>query len=259
MGAEVSQQQREISVVPWVHGFFASQQWNGFEIDSSLERFSGNNSVAELNRYRDEVLFSGGMAEAAGIVQTLSGPLGGFGQISNSVGLVALVISMILENVAKNMGKQTMGTADLLRRVFAEEKANEVRDLMDEYIKQLRINLRDQAGLIESTKRLQSQLSTQLTRLENSMVKDNQITMSARHLNQWMNGAAFHTQMMIHLERLEETDGTKANTVAGIYQQQAGILLDKYKSHLKENLKTEMISYYVPEHYQYPGLSNDFH
>lgn len=66
------------------------------------------------------------MAEAAGIVKTLSGPLGGYGPIPNTVGLVALVISIILEDVAKNMGKQTVGTADLLRRVFAEEKANEV-------------------------------------------------------------------------------------------------------------------------------------
>ncbi|KAJ4940401.1 hypothetical protein JOQ06_026704, partial [Pogonophryne albipinna] len=53
---------------------------------------------------------------------------------------------------------------------------------------------------------------------KNSMLVDGQ--MNSRLLKQWVNHAAFHTQMLIHQARLEVADGSRAVQAAGVYQGQ---------------------------------------
>lgn len=65
---------------------------------------------------------------------------------------------------------------------------------------------------------------------KNSMLRDGH--MNTRFLKQWLNGAAFHTQMLIHQARLEGAGGSRATQAAGIYQQQLNLLLEKYKNYL---------------------------
>lgn len=91
---------------------------------SSLQRFSGLNSADELNNYRDQVLYIG---EAASVVSEVGNVLGGLSSVPHAVGLGALIISLALDVVAKSLNKETMGTAEMLERVFAQEKAKEVR------------------------------------------------------------------------------------------------------------------------------------
>ncbi|XP_010768253.1 uncharacterized protein isoform X3 [Notothenia coriiceps] len=150
--------------------------------------------------------------------------------VPNAVGLGALVISMMLEIILKSLGQKTVGTAEMLQRVFAEEKGNEVRDLMDEYLKRLQINLGKPQLQLAETRQIESDLSAQLTRLKNSMLVDGHL--DSRLLKQWVNGAAFHTQMLIHQARLEGADGSRAVRAAGVYQQQLNVIMDKYKNYL---------------------------
>lgn len=63
------------------------------------------------------------------------------------------------------------------------------------------------------------------------MLKDGH--MNSRLLKQWVNGAAFHTQMLIHQARLEGASGSRAVQAAGVYQQQLNLLLENYKSYLE--------------------------
>lgn len=93
---------------------------------SSLLSYSGLNSTLVLDDYRDHVLYSEHIDQAAA-VEKLGSALGGLSFVPNAVGLGALVISMILEVVGKSLQKPTMGTAEMLQRVFAQEKASEVR------------------------------------------------------------------------------------------------------------------------------------
>lgn len=92
---------------------------------SSLQRFSGLNSAEELNNYRDQVLYRG--EQVASVVRKVGNVLGGISVVPNAVGLGALIISLALDVVAKSLNKETMGTAEMLERVFAQEKAKEVR------------------------------------------------------------------------------------------------------------------------------------
>ncbi|XP_063338315.1 uncharacterized protein LOC134633388 [Pelmatolapia mariae] len=203
-------------------------QLDEFKIDSSLQRFSGLNSAEELNNYRDQVLYS---REVASVVSEVGNVLGGLSSVPHAVGLGALIISLALDVVAKSLNKETMGTAEMLERVFAQEKAKEVRDLMHEYLKRMQINLRNSPLQLSDTRQSEIALSAQLTRLKNSMLIDEH--MDTQFLKQWVNGAAFHTQMLIHQARLEsagEPDGSRAVRAAGIYQQDMNLLMEKFKT-----------------------------
>ncbi|XP_044035297.1 uncharacterized protein LOC122867913 [Siniperca chuatsi] len=249
MGQSLSPEERLVELDKYPEALFTSKQWHSIGIDSSLLSYSGLNSTEVLDGYRDQVL---GFSEAAATVEKLGSALGGLTLVPNAVGLGALVISIILETVGNALGKQTMGTAEMLQRVFAQEKANEVRDLMEEYLKRLQINLgRPQLQLAE-TRQIEVDLSAQLTRLKNSLLTDGH--MNSRLLKQWVNGAAFHTQMLIHQARLEGAGGSRAMQAAGVYQQQLNRLLENYKSYLKSVIlvftEHDMISVYCCLYYK---------
>ncbi|XP_036936728.1 uncharacterized protein LOC119009503 [Acanthopagrus latus] len=230
MGQSLSPEERLAELDKYSEAMFDSQQWHGIGIDSSILKYSGLNSTQVLDDYRDQVLYSGDFSDAAAVVEKLGSALGGLKMVPNAVGLGAIIISIILETVGKTLGKESMGTAEMLQRVFAQEKANEVRDLMDEYLKRMRINLGKPQLQLAETRQIETDLSVQLTRLKNSMLRDGH--MNSRFLKQWVNGAAFHTQMLIHQARLEGAGGSRAMQAAGIYQQQLNLLLEKYKNYL---------------------------
>ncbi|KAK5880807.1 hypothetical protein CesoFtcFv8_021677 [Champsocephalus esox] len=226
-GESMPQEQRLAQLEELSEGLFT---WHGIGIDSCLLSYSGLNSNEELDRYRDQVFNDEESFDVPSAVEKLGGVLAGLETVPNAVGLGALVISMILEIVGKILGKKTMGTAEMLPRVFADEKAKEVRDLMDEYLKRLRINLGKPQLQLAETRQIELDLSAQLTRLKNSMLVDGHL--DSRPLKQWVNGAAFHTQMLIHQARLEEADGSSAVLAAGVYQQQLNAIMDRYKKYL---------------------------
>ncbi|KAI4797830.1 hypothetical protein KUCAC02_024811 [Chaenocephalus aceratus] len=227
MGQGPSLQEKQLAQLELLsEGLFTSKHWHGIGIDSSLLSYSGLNSTDVLVRYRDQLFNDEESLDVPSAVDRIGGALAGFTTVPNAVGLGALIISMILESI----GEKTMGTAEMLQRVFADEKAKEVRDLMEEYLKRLQINLRKPQLQLAETRQIELDLSAQLTWLKNSMLVDGQ--MHSMLLKQWVNGAAFHTQMLIHQARLEGADGSSAVRAAGVYQQQLNVIMDRYKNYL---------------------------
>lgn len=129
-------------------------------IDNSLVKFSGLDSATVLQGY----MSSSDVHQLPDYTEKIGSALAGLDSIPNAVGLGALVISMLLELIMQK--KDEMSTGDILRRVFAEEKASEIRDLMDEYIRRLKTNLRDSQLQLDDTRRIENLLSTQITRLK---------------------------------------------------------------------------------------------
>ncbi|XP_028331552.1 uncharacterized protein LOC114481191 [Gouania willdenowi] len=230
MGQELSQPHLA-NYSQYADTLLTSNYWEGFQVDSSLQRFSSLNSTEELNYYRDQVLYGDDISNIGSTVRKLDTALGGLTIVPNAVGLGALVIAMILDAIAKSLNKETLGTNEMLERVFAKENTNEIRELMEEYLKRLQINLGNQTLQLAETQQKEAALSSHLTRLKNSMMMDGQ--MHTRFLKQWVNGAAFHTLMLIHQARLEGTLGSRALRAATLYNQQLHLLLDEYKKYLK--------------------------
>ncbi|XP_034724922.1 uncharacterized protein LOC117943105 isoform X2 [Etheostoma cragini] len=199
-------------------------------IDDSLLRYSGNDSNAALQAFSTEMLNT-----VPGYVGSLGSVLGAMTSVPNAVGLGALVISMIIE-IAVKIGSQTSdNTYSMLRRVFGEEKASSVRDTMSEYLRRHQVFMNNDQRLREEMRRLEQQLSNHLTILRNSLQHDGQ--MSSRGFKIWVNGAAFHVQMLIHGARLDVKTGTPASdyvnaieAAIALYMQDLDRLLEKYKT-----------------------------
>ncbi|XP_078105599.1 uncharacterized protein LOC144517375 isoform X2 [Sander vitreus] len=169
-------------------------------IDESLLKYSGSDSNAALQAYSNEVLSETLADEVPGYIEKVGSAFGSLTSVPNAVGLGALVISMIIEIIIKGDSQSSDHAYSLLRRVFGEEKASSVRDTMSEYLKRHRMFMNNDQRLREEIRRLEHQLSNHLTILRNSLLHDGQ--MSSRGFKIWVNGAAFHVQMLIHEARL---------------------------------------------------------
>ena len=204
-------------------------------IDETLLLYSGTQSLAVLSAF-NSVLQNEAQHLIPDYVEKFGAALAGFAVIPHAVGVGALVISMIIQLAIKGSSTGKEGPANIPRRVFAEEKALEVRDLMDEYVKRYKMNLRDDRLLLDDTRRLEESLSLQLTRLKNSMLQEGH--MNSRSLKHWANGAAFHTLMLIHMVRLQKRDRrnfysakSKASTAINIYNADVLDLVQKYREY----------------------------
>ncbi|GAA6096631.1 uncharacterized protein LOC108441698 [Tachysurus ichikawai] len=205
-------------------------------IDDSLLKYSGLNSAAELDNSIKQTLMDVGK-KSPEFLGSLGSALAAFDAVPNAVGLGALVLSLVLEFTIRALDKQEKedSTLDIVRRVFAEEKASGVRDSMEEYMKRLAMYLHQPTEMLEETNRLEKQLSEQLTCLKNSILHDKQ--MSSRSMKHWTNGAAFHLQMLIHAARLKLQNTTKDEEKLKVYVASIITVLNLYQNDLQELLK----------------------
>ncbi|XP_058510074.1 uncharacterized protein LOC131475773 [Solea solea] len=111
-------------------------------------------------------------------------------------GLGALSVAITIDILSASPD----GTQKALEKVFADQKANTVWNLVDECLKRCRAYIDDGDKLRSNIGRNEVELSAALTTLKNSMLAEKQI--SSQAVRAWVNGVAFHIQMMIHLVRL---------------------------------------------------------
>lgn len=199
-------------------------------IDESLLKYSEPDSNAVLQAYSNEMLNT-----VPGYVGSLGSAIAALNSVPNAVGLGALVISMIIEIAIKARTSQTSdNTYSLIRRVFGEEKASLVRDTMSEYLKRHEVFINNTQQLQLEIRRLDQQLSNHLTILRNSLLHDGQ--MSSRGFKIWVNGAAFHIQMLIHGARLQACKSgsgcvNEIKITIDLYLRHLDHLLEKYKTY----------------------------
>ncbi|XP_034724919.1 uncharacterized protein LOC117943104 [Etheostoma cragini] len=212
-------------------------------IDESLLRYSGTDSNAVLQAFSTEMLNS-----VPGYVGRLGSILGSKTPIPNAVGLGALVISLIIEIAIKSSSRPRDNTYSLLRRVFGEEKASSVQDTMSEVLERHDMFKDNNQRLREEMRRLEQQLSYHLTILRSSLVRDGQ--MSSRGFKIWVNGAAFHVQLLIHEARLNIQTGRPAseylnpiNTAIDSHMRTLDSLLQEYKTF---KINSKMFTYQPP-------------
>ncbi|KAK7125248.1 hypothetical protein R3I93_020818 [Phoxinus phoxinus] len=206
-------------------------------IDESLLKYSGSDSNAALQAFSNEMINT-----VPGYVHSLGSAFGALTSVPNAVGLGALVISMIIEIAVKTSAQTSDDTYSLLRRVFGEEKASSVRDKMSEFLKRHEIYMNNDQRLREELRRLEHQLSDHLTALRNSLKLDGQ--MRSRGFKIWVNGAAFHVQMLIHEARLDIQD-VQTSKPASDYVKEIKAAIDvylRYLDHLLEKYKTYKIN-----------------
>lgn len=138
-----------------------------------------------------------------------------------------------------------------LQSAFAE-KSSVIRDLIVEYLQRYKTHLRNDRWLLADSERLEAQVSLQLSILRNSILVDRQI--NNRAINHWINGAAFHTQVLLHIARLRRrtTEGSKdfesakraATSAVDIYNRDMKKILQAYKEYKRSKWNLRTFSYY---------------
>ncbi|XP_071401279.1 uncharacterized protein [Centroberyx affinis] len=166
-------------------------------VNQAIVTFCSVRSLDNLRQhYEKRKLEAGDSAEDW--IKSLAGKLGDLTSVPYAAGLGALAVAIIIDITSRAPAEES--TKDALRSVFAEEKASEVWDQIDECLKRCVMNVNNRAELQSDLKRIECQLSTALTKLKNSMVRDGEMTPQA--LKAWVNGAAFHVEMLIHMVRI---------------------------------------------------------
>ncbi|XP_035850309.1 uncharacterized protein LOC118493698 [Sander lucioperca] len=166
-------------------------------VNESIVMFTGLSSSDNLRQHYEKRKREAG-GSANDLIKTVAGKLGEFIPASALGGLGPLVIAVLIDMVIYFRPEES--TKDALLSVFAEEKASEVWDQIDECLKRCMMHINNDHELATDIRRIECQLSAALTKLKNSMVRDGH--MSSQALKAWVNGAAFHIQMLIHLVRL---------------------------------------------------------
>ncbi|XP_030263904.1 uncharacterized protein LOC115575761 [Sparus aurata] len=167
-------------------------------VNETINMFTSLESSDNLTQhYERRKMETGG--HAADWTKSLMEKLGALTPAPELAGLGALAIAIIIDSI-NSSGPPEESTKEALRCVFAEEKASEVWDHIDECLKRCVMHINNTEELVGDIRRIEVQLSAAITRLKNSMVRDGHMTSEA--LKAWVNGAAFHIQVLIHLVRL---------------------------------------------------------
>ncbi len=208
-------------------------------IDESLLKYSGMDSNAVLQTFSNDMVNN-----VPAYIERLGTALAPMTHFPNAVGLGALVISMIIEICIKSTTQTADETYSMVRRVFGEEKASAVRDTMSEYLRRHHTFIGNDQRLQEELRRLEQQLSNQLTILRNSLLHDEQ--MNTRGLKIWVNGAHFHLQMLLHEARLNNQTRRRSSdyvnairAATNLYLQDLETLLNNYRTKIQIRLYEE--------------------
>ncbi|XP_035519911.1 uncharacterized protein LOC118329741 isoform X2 [Morone saxatilis] len=153
-------------------------------------------------------------------LRDLIGRLSTFSDEPRLAGLVGLVVTMVMD-MAYTSSKQSSGAKGKSAGSSSCQRVWELQEVMEEYLKRCRINLNDKNKLIQDSVRLEAQLSLTLTQLKTCLLGGGCDSRSLRH---WASGAAFNTQMLVHLAALEG----KAEPLA------ARAALEQYKEDLAQ-------------------------
>ncbi|KAK5908777.1 hypothetical protein CgunFtcFv8_016807 [Champsocephalus gunnari] len=165
-------------------------------------------------------------------LKDLIGRLASFSDEPRLAGLVGLVVSMVMDMAytskqSSAVKGKSAGSSPGQQRVW------ELQEVTEEYLKRCRINLSDKSKLIQDSVRLEAQLSLTLTQLKTSLLGGDCDSRSLRH---WASGAAFHTQMLVHLAGLEgQAEPRAARAALEQYKEDLTQIIPAYR-HYKSNM-----------------------
>lgn len=167
-----------------------------FRVDQNIEKFTSCSCSDNLRKHYQQRKEESD--DSADWIQQLSEKMCSLVSVPELAGLGALAVAVFIDSNSSSPPNKS--TQEALRGVFAEEKVSKVWDLIDECLKRTMMFLSQRNELVSNNKQLERQLSAAITCLKNSMVNDGH--MSTPSLKVWVNAAAFHVQMLIHLVRL---------------------------------------------------------
>nr|XP_057914972.1 uncharacterized protein LOC131108161 isoform X2 [Doryrhamphus excisus] len=154
-------------------------------------------------------------------LRDLIGRLSSFSDEPRLAGLLGLAVTMVMDMLYMSSKQLSPGGKVKAAGSSSRQRVWELQEVMEEYLKRCRINLSDKTRLYQDSLRLEGQLSLTLTQLKTCLLGGE---CDSRSLRFWASGAAFHTQMLVHLARMEGREEPVA----------ARAVLEQYKEDLAQ-------------------------
>ncbi|XP_023130371.2 uncharacterized protein LOC111571451 [Amphiprion ocellaris] len=197
-----------------VHPVLLANHNEGFATQASLQE--------QLKQLQGDI-----GSRAPTYLRDLIGRLSTFSDEPRLAGLVGLVVTMVMD-MAYTSSKQPSGVKGRSAgSLSSQQRVWELQEVMEEYLKRCRISLSDKNKLIQDSIRLEAQLSLVLTQLKTCLLGGDCDSRSLRH---WASGAAFHTQMLVHLAVLEgKAEPLSARAALEQYKEDLAQILPAYR------------------------------
>ncbi|KAM6997345.1 uncharacterized protein LKV04_006071 isoform 2-T2 [Tautogolabrus adspersus] len=169
-----------------------------------------------------------------GYLKDLISRLSTFSDEPRVAGLVGLVVTMVMD-MAYTSSKQSSGMKGKSAGSSSRQRVWELQEVMEEYLKRCRINLNDKSKLIQDSIRLEAQLSLTLTQLKTCLLAGDCDSRSLRH---WASGAAFHTQMLVHLAGFEgQAEPLSARAALEQYKEDLTQIIPAYRRYKSNTVR----------------------
>ncbi|KAI3373930.1 hypothetical protein L3Q82_022498 [Scortum barcoo] len=173
---------------------------------------------------------------------SLTGELGGSRRIKyGGVGVVALALSMLFDQVAQQVRAQGSTEADLsterprAKRIFGISSSSRIGWIIHSYLGLIPGIANDQEKMAETTELYDNWLKLELIDHYERMTTKKR--MSSVSMQQWLAGAAVHLHMRIHQVRLNSVPAGSVESLRLSYKSGLRHLVQGYTAYLHRNVK----------------------
>ncbi|KAK1883335.1 putative ubiquitin carboxyl-terminal hydrolase 3 [Dissostichus eleginoides] len=210
-------------------------------LDPVLDSFLSLDSSAALQHQYASLQrgFSGEQQAAFGL--RLTGELGGSRVSCGGVGVVALALSLLFDQVAQQV--RAHGSADgeasaqrsQVKNIFGISRSSRIGWIIHRFLNLVPRVANDQEKMAETTEHHDNWLKLELIDHYERMTKKKR--MSSAAMQQWLAGAAVHLHMRIHQVRLHSVPLGSAESLRFSYKSALSHLVQGYTSYLHRNIQ----------------------
>ncbi|XP_040005760.1 uncharacterized protein LOC120802238 [Xiphias gladius] len=173
---------------------------------------------------------------------SLTGQLGGSSRVTyGGVGVVALALSMLFDQVAQQVRMQRSTERDLstqssqAKRIFGISTSSRIGLIIQSYLSLIPGIANNQEKMAETTELYDNWLKLELIDHYERMTTKKR--MSSVSMQQWLTGAAFHLHMRIHQVRLQSVPLGSAESLRLSYKMGLSRLVQGYTAYLRRNIQ----------------------
>lgn len=216
-------------------------------LDPTLATYLSLDSAAALKQHYASLEATLTTPQVSAFRHDLASTFGEGGRVrSGGVGVVALALALLFEALALQAAGGRAMAEDPIRRIFGADHTSEVGPIVSEYLKLVPRVVGNAGRMRELTERCEGLLTRELADRYDDMTSEGYPLSPS--VKQWLNGAALHLHMRVHLVRLRAAQQGSALSLAVSYRSGLPVLIQKYSEHLRRTIRE------IPAQPGSPGL-----
>ncbi|XP_023117633.1 uncharacterized protein LOC111563003 [Amphiprion ocellaris] len=210
-------------------------------LDPVLTTFLSLDSSAALQHQYDFLQRSMSREQQAAFGLNLTAELGGSRVTYGGVGVIALALSLLFDQVAQQIRAQDSadGHPSAHRSqpamIFGISTSSRIGSIIHSYLGLVPGIANSQEKMGETTELFDSLLKLEL--LDHYERMTTKKRMSSVSMQQWLTGAAFHLHLRIHQVRLNSVPSGSAESLRLSYKSGLGLLVQGYTAYLRRNIQ----------------------